>query len=142
MAIRFNRMSLLRFGSWLSVAAWGLTIFVLSSMSGSRINHLNVFRLWDKAAHFSAFAAGAAILAVALHLTTRWNWMKVVLVSILLISLFGITDEWHQLYTPHRSGGDLYDWLADTLGAILGAMAAGLFYVRIQRKNCPAPSAD
>jgi VanZ family protein len=35
-------------------------------------------------------------------------------------SLFGASDEWHQLFTPLRDS-DIRDWLADTLGAVIGA---------------------
>ena len=40
---------------------------------------------------------------------------------VVLISFFGMTDELHQLSTPGRRGADVYDWLADSLGAMIGA---------------------
>jgi VanZ family protein len=135
-------MSRFRLGAWIAVFAWVLTIFLLSSLSGSQVEHLNVFRLWDKAAHFIAFAAGGFVLCLALRVSTRWTTKKAALVSIAIISLFGATDEWHQLYTPHRSGADRADWLADTLGAAAGAFLISSFYARYQRKDCPAPPAD
>ena len=39
-------------------------------------------------------------------------------------SVIGRLDEYHQTFTPGRSGNDYGDWLADTLGA-----AAGAFFV-------------
>ncbi len=77
---------------------------------------------WDKVCHTIAFAAGAAILALALHRTTKLPLPKLVPLVIVLISIFGATDEWHQLYTPNRSGADVFDWLADTVGATLGVL--------------------
>ena len=38
-----------------------------------------------------------------------------------LASLFGITDEIHQSFIPGRYC-DLYDWMADTFGAILATV--------------------
>ncbi len=119
-----------------------LTVFILSSLNGRQVEHLNIFRLWDKAAHFIAFGAGGFVLWLALRVSTAWSPKKVALVSIAIISLFGATDEWHQLYTPHRSGADRADWLADTLGAAVGVLLISSIYVRYQRKDCPAPSAD
>ena len=42
--------------------------------------------------------------------------------SVAVISVFGMLDEYHQLFTPGRSGGDVGDWTADTFGAFCGAL--------------------
>jgi VanZ family protein len=129
----------LRLGSWFAVAAWALGIVVLSSFSGKDVAKMNLFEVSDKVAHFAAYAVGAVLLALALRWNTAWFWPRIVCVSIAAISIFGATDEWHQLYTPHRSGGDLADWIADTLGAITGAAATSFFHARHQLKNRTAP---
>jgi VanZ family protein len=38
--------------------------------------------------------------------------------TILICSLYGLTDEVHQLYVPLRNG-NVYDWIADITGVIL-----------------------
>ena len=134
--LRVNIPRWLRLVSWFAVAAWALGIFILSSMSGTQIEEINVLDVWDKAAHFSAFAVGAVLLALALRWSTAWSWPRITLAAIVAISVFGATDEWHQLYTPHRSGADVGDWTADTLGAIAGA---ALIHARHRFKNRPAP---
>ncbi len=116
-----------------------ITIVVLSSLSGTQVERINVFRLWDKGAHFLAFAAGGFLLGLALRLNTHWTLKKIIFVTVAAISLFGALDEWHQLYTPKRSGADRADWVADTLGSIAGAALISLIYARPQRKDCPAP---
>ena len=40
-----------------------------------------------------------------------------------LASLYGATDEFHQSFVPGRDS-DVLDWVADTLGAALGAASA------------------
>lgn len=40
---------------------------------------------------------------------------------IVFSSLYGLSDEWHQAFVPGRSS-DVFDWLADTLGASLAVM--------------------
>ena len=129
----------LRIASWPAVTGWALGIFVLSSISGQEIAKMNIFNLWDKAAHFGAFAVGAVLLALALRWNCAWPWPRIVCVSIAAISLYGATDEWHQLYTPHRSGADVGDWTADTLGAIAGAAVTAFIHARHQLKHRPAP---
>jgi VanZ family protein len=66
----------------------------------------------DKIAHFSVYGLLATLLC---RLGGNWRagaW------AILLTSLYGITDEWHQSYVPGRST-EVADWVADTSGATL-----------------------
>jgi VanZ family protein len=42
-----------------------------------------------------------------------------------ITSLYGMSDESHQFFTPHRSV-DVFDWLADTTGAITAGL---LWYI-------------
>ena len=137
--LRVNTPRWLRLSSWFAVAAWALGIIGLSSLSGPEVAKVNIFKVWDKAAHFTAFAVGAVLLALALRWNSAWPWPRIVCVSIAAVSIFGGTDEWHQLYTPHRSGGDLGDWIADTLGAIAGAAATSFIHARYPLKNRTAP---
>lgn len=74
---------------------------------------------FDKFAHFCLFGL-LATLVVRNGFTPRRAW-----VAVLLVSAFGLTDEWHQSFTPGRSV-EVADWVADTLGAI----TAVTLYVR------------
>jgi VanZ family protein len=127
--------------SWLAVALWAATIYFLSSLPGTEIDRFPV-HLWDKASHFLAFFTGAVVLTCALRFSTGWSWLRIGLVSALVIAGYAATDEYHQLYTPHRSGGDLLDWCADALGGILGTACTILTYAFCQRSNRPAPAGN
>jgi VanZ family protein len=108
-------------------------IFTLSSMTGGQLQPWMLkIPQWDKVCHTIAFATGATILAMALRTSTTWPMLKIALLVILLISFFGATDEWHQKFTPGRSAMDVFDWLADTLGATLGAFVT---YVRLGKST-------
>lgn len=74
----------------------------------------------DKVTHFFVFGLLATLVVRNGLATGRRAWMAVVAVS-----AFGLTDEWHQSFTPGRSV-EVADWVADTLGAA-AAVAA---YVR------------
>jgi VanZ family protein len=47
---------------------------------------------------------------------------RALLFAIVTASLYGMTDEAHQLFVPFRESSWL-DWLADTVGAVIGAMS-------------------
>ena len=46
-------------------------------------------------------------------------------------SLYGVSDEFHQLFVPGRMC-DPMDWLVDTAGAALGS---GLAYLQLRRRG-------
>lgn len=71
---------------------------------------------FDKAAHFAIYGLLATLVARNGFVPGR-TWVPIVAVS-----LFGLTDEWHQSFTPGRSV-ELVDWVADTLGAIVAVTA-------------------
>jgi VanZ family protein len=47
---------------------------------------------------------------------------QAVVLAILTASVYGITDEVHQAFVPLRESS-WQDWLADTIGAVIGAMS-------------------
>ncbi len=125
--------SLFRRACWTAFICWALAIIWLSSMPGEKLEPMMFdLRFFDKICHAIAFATGSAILAVALRYSTAWSWKKIVLLSILAVSIYGMTDEIHQLWTPGRSGADVFDWLADSAGATLGAIVIRSIYVQFR----------
>jgi VanZ family protein len=63
---------------------------------------------FDKVAHFAVFG----LLATLVVRTGCRPW-----VAVLLVTLYGLADEWRQSFTPGRAV-EVADWVADTLGAI------------------------
>ncbi|AHF91093.1 teicoplanin resistance protein VanZ [Opitutaceae bacterium TAV5] len=70
---------------------------------------------FDKLAHFSVFGLMGTLVLRQLG-QRRW-WL-----ALLLVSLFGASDEIHQHFTPGRSS-DIRDWIADTSGAAVAIAA-------------------
>lgn len=97
-----------------------LAIFILSAQSTLPMPP-TPFLSPDKVAHFIAFGTLAFALSLWFPLS-RWKErpFQTALLVILLTSLYGASDEFHQYFVPGRDPS-VGDWLADTLGA-LGAV--------------------
>jgi len=99
---------------WLPVVLYAALIFVGSSIPGSAINPR--LSLHDKIIHATEYAGFAFLVARALG--RRWWWLAIVVGA-----LYGVSDEFHQTFTPLRSGNDLGDMTADLVGSAIGATA-------------------
>lgn len=119
------------------VAAWFGVLFWLSSQSppqppAPQIPHL------DKVLHAGYFALGGLFFASGLRLRTPSPATAPHLVAtVLFCAAVGAFDEWHQTFTPGRSGNDPWDWLADAGGGLLGGIA-GCWLPRLlaRRDSC------
>jgi VanZ family protein len=75
--------------------------------------------VWDKALHLSEYAGLALLLCRACR-GEGMRWSAAIASAVLLASAYASTDEWHQRFVPARQS-DVLDWLADTIGATVGA---------------------
>ena len=129
--------------SWVLVAAWACFIFYMSSNTGSDLSDGGslVSRIYqalkdlqaqvlgpdadaiNSIAHFCEYTVFGALWTNALrcHMPLK----RACLVAIACTSLYGVTDEFHQLFVPDRMC-DPVDWLVDTCGGALGTALAYL----------------
>ena len=113
------------FWYWAPVALYAGVIFYLSAQSHPE-DDLPSFlfkEVSDKVLH----AVEYGILAVLCYRAFRWAAgsaiaRQAVVLAILTASVYGITDEVHQAFVPLRESS-WQDWLADTIGAAIGAMS-------------------
>jgi VanZ family protein len=114
---RSSKFWLAGFGLWF-VSLSILSSFALPGDLNAPIDH------FDKIAHFGFFFGGSGLLSAYLYRRNpdQPNWLKLILTAILVISLIGVLDEFHQSFTPNRFGNDPWDLLADVLGATAGAL--------------------
>jgi VanZ family protein len=106
------------------VVAWATLIFIGSSIPGQHVNR--ELGMHDKLAHTTEYAIFAALLARGFGVK-RWWW------AIVVGALFAVSDEFHQTFTPNRSGNDLGDMTADVFGSAIGATA--WFLLRRRRRD-------
>ena len=118
---------------WIPVFALMAAIFVASSMSSPP----TPAGVSDKSLHWLAYALLAALTLRALAEATWANvGARTVLAAWAIASAYGVTDEFHQRFTPGRHA-DWYDIAADALGAAsaVGALWAWGIIRRFRRAD-------
>jgi len=113
------------FWYWVPVALYAGVIFSLSAQSHPE-EQLPLFLLKDvsdKVLH----AVEYGILALLCYRAFRWAAgpaaaRQAVVLAIVTASVYGLTDEAHQFFVPFRESS-WQDWLADTIGAVIGAVS-------------------
>lgn len=118
---------------WLALTVWVGGVLWLSSLTPDELPSAAFFT-WDKFNHFIAFAVGAWLAASALRSSRPdLRAAPALLFAVAAVAAFGALDELLQLSTPGRAGADLYDWIADFLGAIAGAIMSAFTHARLDR---------
>jgi len=69
-------------------------------------------------AHLIEYGGLGFFCLLALRLDRHLSWFGAAVGAMVLTSLYGISDEWHQAYVPGREV-DVRDWMADTAGGCL-----------------------
>lgn len=117
---------------WAPALLYMAAIFVVSARPTVRLPDLDHS---DKVLHFAAYAGLGGLLAYG-GAPAGVGRLPLMAVG----SLYGASDEVHQSFVPGRSP-DLLDWVADTLGAIGGVLAAHRYFSR-RRARAAVPGAD
>ena len=116
-------MKLLRY--WGPVWGYAGLIFYLSTLSHpeqSVLSWLDFFS--DKVLHAVEYAGLGGLCYRAFRWGTHDAWaQQAIPLAIVTASLYGMSDEAHQLFVPFRDSS-WQDWVADTLGATLGAVTS------------------
>lgn len=93
-------------------------IFIATTIPGRDLPDIG---LSDKTEHFAAYMILAVLLNLALMFQNKFPALKKkawLFTLIFTLSYAGL-DEFHQLFVPGRKC-DIFDWLSDTTGVLLG----------------------
>lgn len=108
------------------VLVWGVVLFNLSAQALPEGALPNVPQI-DKLAHLAYFTMGSLCFGRLLRLLAPGLRPGLVVAAcVVFAAAVGLLDEYHQSFTPGRSGNDPADWLADTLGGLVGGWLACL----------------
>ena len=110
-----------RFRVWGPAAGWAAFLFFLSALPD--VPGPRGIPFGDKVGHFALYGVLGLLLAWG---RSRWPRPIAHVVLIAVGALYGVTDEWHQMYVPGRMP-DVADWLADVAGLVTGYAAATTF---------------
>jgi VanZ family protein len=112
-------------GYWVPVVLYAGAIYFLSAQSHpeEQLPSFLFKHVSDKILH----AVEYGILALLCYRAFRWSLgptvaRQAMVLAIVTASFYGITDEVHQSFVPLRESS-WKDWLADTIGAIIGVMS-------------------
>lgn len=112
--------------AWLPVAAYMAMIFYLSSLPhpDEGLPKFLFEKLGDKVLHVIEYSVLAALSYRAFRRAAGpYAARYAVVLAAAAASFYGATDEVHQAFVPFRTATWL-DWVADTAGAIIGALTA------------------
>jgi VanZ family protein len=109
---------------WGPVFGYAGLIFYLSSQPHPEETLPSFVGLFsDKVLHIAEYAVLGGLCYRAFRWGTNESWQPWAgPLAVLLTALYGISDEVHQSFVPFRESSWL-DWLADSIGAVLGAAA-------------------
>lgn len=123
---------------WGPVAAYASLIFFLSSQSTpSRYIPGLFYGLSDKFLHAIEYGILAILLYRAFKHTVNTRWT--IGVSLFSAMAYGLSDEIHQWFVPHREA-DIWDLLADGCGATLLVFAWVMITEKLQMWSVPVQS--
>lgn len=107
---------------WLPVIVWMIVIFIGSSIGNvPRVGGKVTDGMVHRVAHVLEFAVLGALLLRALGQDQRLMKREIVL-ALILVTLYGASDEFHQRFTPGRSSEGV-SVLFDAAGGALGVWA-------------------
>lgn len=115
---------------WAPPVLWAAAIFVLSSIPGKSFPDVAGWFGVDKLAHVGVFAVLGFLVARAAGGTGA----RAFVIAVVVASVYGITDEMHQRFTPGRDSS-FWDFVADTIGGAVGAAAWILVALRLARRR-------
>jgi VanZ family protein len=115
---------------WLAAfLLWFASLWLLSSFSSTG-DYTPPIAHFDKVAHFGFFFGGSGLFCAWLYRRrpTEPNWKWIFAAAVVAIGVIGCLDEFHQSFTPGRSGNDPFDVAADVVGAASGALMFRLLH--------------
>ncbi len=116
---------------WLPVIALCSVIFIQSAYPPP--GQIPPWPHFDKVLHLCVYGILGALICRALNTigplnANRW---RLLVCAVVLTTLYGLSDEWHQSFVPDREASAA-DLLADFVGALIGSTAGLALLLRFR----------
>lgn len=113
---------------YVPLVIYWVVLFIATSIPADRMPSVGV---GDKFSHFFAYLVLSALMFLAFSFQEKYKILKnyPAAMSALIASVYGIFDEFHQMFIPGRSA-ELLDLVADILGAIAGVILTRQVYLK------------
>jgi len=108
---------------WAVTLSYMGIIYYLSSISGHKLPHL--MNGYDKIIHFLIYAVLSSLIYLSLN-KAGMGGRSIIFLSFIFATIYGITDEIHQMYVPLRAAS-IGDVIADFFGAVAGSYSVSRF---------------
>jgi len=118
-----------------SLFSYLILIFTLSSFPSQDYPDIEI-KFADKIVHVGVYFILCLLFFYSLKNQTKFVKLRKspLVFSLIFTSLYGITDELHQYFVPNRSS-DIFDWIADTCGALVCIILIKIFYNKLPFLN-------
>jgi Predicted integral membrane protein len=96
-------------------------IYYSSSIRGDDMPKVDIPNI-DKLFHFvEYFILGVILVRAFANTSVKTSFNMILLLSVLIASVYGLLDEFHQRFVSGRSP-EIFDLISDIIGALLGAL--------------------
>lgn len=109
---------------------WVILLILTSLPTGLAIETHDVS---DKLLHFGAYGLLSVLLYLNIYFQDKFSLLKKYPASltVLIASLYGLLDEFHQMLVPGRSA-EFLDWVADFSGSVLAVLLTAYLIKKIE----------
>lgn len=110
-------MKFIKYHLWFLL--WLIIIFFESSFPADTYPKIEIWSA-DKIVHMGVYGILAALCYISLIHLEKFSFLarNALVMTIIICSLYGVTDEFHQYFIPNRDC-EFWDWLADFAGIII-----------------------
>jgi len=117
--------------TYLSLIFYWLILIIATSLPSKNMPNI---KLNDKIEHLLAYFILGFLFNLSILFQDKFKILKnnAFISSIVLLMIYAILDELHQIFIPGRDGSFL-DWSADTIGIILGVLGTYLIVNKITK---------
>jgi glycopeptide antibiotics resistance protein len=119
-----NKLSMRMIRYYLPAMGWIILILFLCTLPGSAIPSMSMFDKLhvDKIVHFVLFGGTVLLLAYGYYKQKGALSGLALFSLVVVVTLYGLAIEFIQKYLVANRSFDMYDLLADGLGAVAGAL--------------------